>query len=486
MHRKSSLAVRLRWCTARCQISGCRIEVPWLSRFFLFQWNNCPWSPCYLAGNASAFSFQALELQPGNTVLLNNRAMAYLKQVTACSGPSFRGDFRMIKWNEIEENRHVVSVFVSCKMLIQCWLIQLGNHGKSYRLSFAQCQIYLSWTPRSSLEAMFQEALVDANHSLSLDQSKENIKAGQRGCQNTVRIQKYPEPLHSWYKPFQTFLWLFFPKASPMLGFSFSLLRRGGSKTEASTSWTDSRPWEMAWGKRRWEGARWKRGRTGNIRKPWEIGWGGLTDRKPWEIAWGELVGRVRDGSVDGQETLGERASLGGGRRKRSEAWTDGQLGESSVGRGRNGSMDGQETVGNSLGKNSIGRERCCECRAVGKGFTGQIRPMRLSRKIVCPRLVKWFPNRWVVEHASEKLRDWRDVVISHGVLFAFCPVISPAKQLNLTRTQASEMRGMVWHGVANLFIGFKRVGVMETECCIKISRRVENILIKGPDSATC
>ena len=254
----------------------------------------------------------------------------------------------------MEENRHVVSVFVSCKMLIQCWLIQLGNHGKSYRLSFAQCQISLSWTPRSSLEAMFQEALVDANHSLSLDQSKENIKAGQRGCQNTVRIQKYPEPLHSWYKPFQTFLWPFFPKASPMLGFSFSLLRRGGSKTDASTSWTDSRPWEMAWGKLRGEGARWKRGRTGNIRKLWEIGWGGLTDRKPWEIAWGELVGRVRDGSVDGQETLGERASLGGGRRKRSEAWTDGQLGASSVGRGRNGSMDGQETVGNSLGKNSI------------------------------------------------------------------------------------------------------------------------------------
>ena len=93
---------------------------------------------------------------------------------------------------------------------------------------------------------------------------------------------------------------------------------------------------------------------------------------------------------------------------------------------------------------------------------------------------------RWVVEHASEKLRDWRDVVISHGVLFAFCPVISPAKQLNLTRTQASEMRGMVWHGVANLFIGFKRVCVMETECCIRISRRVENILIKGPDSPTC
>ena len=163
-----------------------------------------------------------------------------------------------------------------------------------------------------------------------------------------------------------------------------------------------------------------------------------------------------------------ERAPLGGGE---TEAWTDRKPWEIAWGR---------------TPLYSIGREQCCECRAVGKGFTGQIRPMRLSRKIVCPRLVKWFPNRWVVEHASEKLRDWRDVVISHGVLFAFCPVISPAKQLNLTRTQASEMRGMVWHGVANLFIGFKRVCVMETECCIRISRRVENILIKGPDSPTC
>jgi len=66
------------------------------------------------------------------------------------------------------------------------------------------------------------------------------------------------------------FFWsmmFFFPKASPMLRFSFSLLCRGGSDTEAWTGWTDGKPWEVAWGELRWEGATRKRGhggRTGN------------------------------------------------------------------------------------------------------------------------------------------------------------------------------------------------------------------------------
>ena len=60
-------------------------------------------------------------------------------------------------------------------------------------------------------------------------------------------------------------------QASPMLGFSFSFLRRGGSspggdgrawmdceawnglgraplETEVTTGWTDGKPWEIAWG----------------------------------------------------------------------------------------------------------------------------------------------------------------------------------------------------------------------------------------------
>ena len=47
----------------------------------------------------------------------------------------------------------------------------------------------------------------------------------------------------------------FFPKAFSMLGFSFSLLCRRGSDTEATTGWTDGKPWEIAWGELRWEGA---------------------------------------------------------------------------------------------------------------------------------------------------------------------------------------------------------------------------------------
>ena len=43
---------------------------------------------------------------------------------------------------------------------------------------------------------------------------------------------------------------MFFSKASPMLGFSFR-----GSEREASTSWTERKPWEIVWGELRWEGA---------------------------------------------------------------------------------------------------------------------------------------------------------------------------------------------------------------------------------------
>ena len=30
----------------------------------------------------------------------------------------------------------------------------------------------------------------------------------------------------------------------------------GGSEMEATTGWTDGKPWEIAWGELRWEGAR--------------------------------------------------------------------------------------------------------------------------------------------------------------------------------------------------------------------------------------
>ena len=44
----------------------------------------------------------------------------------------------------------------------------------------------------------------------------------------------------------------------------------GGSKMEATTGWTEGKPWEIAWGELRWEGAirkRWQGGRRGNCGK---------------------------------------------------------------------------------------------------------------------------------------------------------------------------------------------------------------------------
>ena len=66
----------------------------------------------------------------------------------------------------------------------------------------------------------------------------------------------------------------------------------GRSEREATTGWTEGKPWEIVWGELRWEGVRWKRRQGGR--------------RKPWEIAWGELLWEA-DGSddrVDGGETV--------------------------------------------------------------------------------------------------------------------------------------------------------------------------------------
>ena len=54
----------------------------------------------------------------------------------------------------------------------------------------------------------------------------------------------------------------------------------GWSETEAWTLWADGKPWEMASGELRWEGARRK------VTEAW-TSW----TVKPWEIAWGEFQG---------------------------------------------------------------------------------------------------------------------------------------------------------------------------------------------------
>ena len=87
----------------------------------------------------------------------------------------------------------------------------------------------------------------------------------------------------------KTDVFWFIPKASPMLGFSFS-----GSDTEATRGWTEGKPWEIAWVEPRWEWARRKHrqgGRTGNHGKYYSLGRAplGRSEMEPWELAWGEL-----------------------------------------------------------------------------------------------------------------------------------------------------------------------------------------------------
>ena len=95
----------------------------------------------------------------------------------------------------------------------------------------------------------------------------------------------------------------------------------GRSGTEATSRWTEGKAWEIAWVELRWGEAIRKRRQGGRRRSvgnslgraPWgrsgmeaTTGW---TEGKPWAIACGEkFVGKERDGSddkVDGRETVG-------------------------------------------------------------------------------------------------------------------------------------------------------------------------------------
>ena len=103
----------------------------------------------------------------------------------------------------------------------------------------------------------------------------------------------------------------------------------GRSDTEATRGWTEGKPWEVAWGELRWEGAIRKRregGRKGNR---------------------GNSLGRAHGGKerygsddrVDRRETVGNR------------------LGRAPVERyGSDDKLDGRKTVGNSLGRAPVGR----------------------------------------------------------------------------------------------------------------------------------
>ena len=103
------------------------------------------------------------------------------------------------------------------------------------------------------------------------------------------------------------------------MGNSFTRVLLGGSEKQATTGWTDGKPWEIALGR--------------SVEKA-TTGW---TDGKPWEIAWGDCWEGARrkrgerDGSVDTVdrwETEGNslgRVPLGGSETEAWTLWTDGK-----------------------------------------------------------------------------------------------------------------------------------------------------------------
>ena len=78
-------------------------------------------------------------------------------------------------------------------------------------------------------------------------------------------------------------------------------LRWEGARTEATTGWTEGKAWEIAWGELRWKerdgsietvdgretvGNSLGRASLGRSETEATTGW---TEGKPWEIVWGEL-----------------------------------------------------------------------------------------------------------------------------------------------------------------------------------------------------
>ena len=92
----------------------------------------------------------------------------------------------------------------------------------------------------------------------------------------------------------------------------------GRSDTEATRGWTEGKPWEIAWGELRWEGA---------IRKRQEAGRKGNRVKSLVESSGGKERYRSDD-RVDGRETVGNslgRAPMGRSDTEATRGWTEGK-----------------------------------------------------------------------------------------------------------------------------------------------------------------
>ena len=151
---------------------------------------------------------------------------------------------------------------------------------------------------------------------------------------------------------------------------------------KATTGWTEGKPWEIACGELRGEGAIRKRP-EGDGKETMGNSLGMLGDL-------GESsVGKERDGSaerVDRKETVGNSLKLG----------------ESSVGKGRYGNderVDGKETVGNSLGRAPWGRS---EMEATTGWTEGKLWEIAWGE-------LRWEGARW------KRMTEWRPWEIASG-----------------------------------------------------------------------
>ena len=142
-----------------------------------------------------------------------------------------------------------------------------------------------------------------------------------------------------------------------------------------TTGWTDGKPWEIAWGKLRWEGATRKRrqgGRTETVGKNLgsKLGWEGATRKRGHGGRTGNRGKEFGKSSV-GREQYTEATT----------GWTDGKRWDIAWGeprwegatrkRGSDDRVDGRETVG---GKGALeGSNTEAESRAVGTGFQDKL-----------------------------------------------------------------------------------------------------------------
>jgi len=171
------------------------------------------------------------------------------------------------------------------------------------------------------------------------------------------------------------------------------------SDTEVTIGWTEGKPWEIALGELRWEGAirEWRQaGRRGN-RGKWlgESSVYGSDERVDGRETVGNSMGRAPSGRSDTEATVGWM-SVGKERDGSDDRVVGGETVKNglaigtSLGRAPFGGsemevttrVDGGETVGNSLGRAPLQGSDVLRSRAVGTGFQDKFHEFDCPEKL--------------------------------------------------------------------------------------------------------